>query len=736
MIIISILQKLFDNVSLLTNKFGYKNIGCANSTQIILGEVFGYNNIDFYIFSPIDKQIPEIIPERQDKIKIAILHEPVNDANYDNGRSISGGRFTADDLSLYDYVMLGDIHKQQFLGKNDRIAYCGSFVQKKIDESVDKGYIRWNMKKGVGVFVPIPLLEIYIKMEAIDNKCIIPDIKDNQTIRKVSLVYRDCTNEYLKDIKNNIKKKFGNKLKDTNIIVTDKNPPPIIDHISTDILPMETHQELIRKILEDDPIVDEILDEHGKNIQDANINVKTQYRLNYLYWSNIYCYGKDNFIDFTNFNQKLVMLNGKNKSGKSAVLDILTLILFNKCNRGSKDHVINENSDSGWIKVSFNVGPDEYIIEQTYFRGSNNRHFMLYINNKEYLDVTNISKNGYRETYEFLHKEVGLGNYENFINMTVATQERNSFVDMNQSELTKLLINITNIDMLENIENKLKSELTIVKSQFNWYKDELAKIPEVSDEKLNNYKKIENNLKEKRGKIENEISSMEKEINKLCGERHNIDEQLNKLCGKHHNIDEQINELYKQIRDSDEKLEKQKSLLQNDVNSYVNMSIDEINLQLGIIQGKLSKMNKDEKDHIRATDYSFYDIAEKNILKQKIDKLKEKGVYSPSPKFTFQNNINDLERIIENYKEEPLRPLEIPKIKSMKKLNPVHEPLNSLPDYESLRKDINIIKASIEKYNVNFEQIRYNKTVNHVTIINVIFVKYLILMMLMLDYLN
>ena len=42
--------------------------------------------------------------------------------------------------------MLGDIHKTQQLDKEGRIWYAGSTVQQNFGESLDKGYLLWDIE--------------------------------------------------------------------------------------------------------------------------------------------------------------------------------------------------------------------------------------------------------------------------------------------------------------------------------------------------------------------------------------------------------------------------------------------------------------------------------------------------------------------------------------------------------------------------------------------------------------
>lgn len=86
-----------------------------------------FSHLQFYIFSPIDKKIPPLLDD-DEKIKIAIIHESIEGSTYYNqiNNSSSSHRLKLCDLQAFDLVLLGDIHKPQFL--TPKIAYSGSFV--------------------------------------------------------------------------------------------------------------------------------------------------------------------------------------------------------------------------------------------------------------------------------------------------------------------------------------------------------------------------------------------------------------------------------------------------------------------------------------------------------------------------------------------------------------------------------------------------------------------------------
>ena len=92
-----------------------------------------------------------------------------------------------------------------------------------------------------------------------------------------------------------------------------------------------------------------------------------RWRLRQLRWNNVYCYGSDNVIDFSILNN-LVSLVGKNKTGKSAVLDILVYILFGEITRGSQNDLLNKFIGGAVLNIELlfdvqdGIGWKEYMI--------------------------------------------------------------------------------------------------------------------------------------------------------------------------------------------------------------------------------------------------------------------------------------------------------------------------------------------------------------------------------------
>ena len=492
-----------NSISILLEDSDY--ITCLSKTQI-----YNMDNIDFYIFSPIDKKVPT--PVRNGKVRVAVLHEPLNGATWDNGESIRDGRFGARDLTQWDYVMAGDIHKPQFI--TPRIAYSGSLVQKTKGEGLDHGYILWDIKEGRGKHVFIPLRSVYLKLEAFGNKCKLPELLEDQKVRYVSLYHKNCDENYLDNLRNSIRLRYGNinKIINGNIYETKNIDSEGIESINHLEIFKEKLEEKLKNGMDLD-MYNRILEEHNKQLQNRKEINYTRYTLNYMVWNNILCYGEGNCIDFRNFSKSIVLLNAKNKQGKSSIIDILIRILFNECVRGYKDNIINKNKEKGNIKLSFSVGEVEYVIEQVIYKGNKTKLHKLYryVRGKE----ENLTKQTIIHTYEYIKNVIGIGDYRDFIKMTTALQHRKFLVDMENREVVSLLTKLLNVDVLHDLEKVARRERNYFIRSRKEYIQDLNKLDKVDDAELKELREKKTSIEEKINLMENKYETINSKIQEL-----------------------------------------------------------------------------------------------------------------------------------------------------------------------------------------------------------------------------
>ena len=85
-------------------------------------------------------------PTDESKINIALYHGSISNCKTDINWTMTHGE---DELSIFedfDFSMLGDIHRRQFLDKEGRVWYAGSTIQQNHGETNDKGILIWEIE--------------------------------------------------------------------------------------------------------------------------------------------------------------------------------------------------------------------------------------------------------------------------------------------------------------------------------------------------------------------------------------------------------------------------------------------------------------------------------------------------------------------------------------------------------------------------------------------------------------
>eukprot|EP00466_Bigelowiella_natans_P010493 jgi/Bigna1/70664/fgenesh1_pg.12_\ len=149
--------------------------GMERVTYIRNSGVYRYKNLIFGVSSVVDDKIVTIrdveaalIRRRNGNLRseqsmreccsstIALYHGSLMGAETDTGFKLSG-EIGWRSFEGYDFAMLGDIHKFQYVDKNRRMAYAGSLIQQNHGESGDfHGYLRWDMNTGESTLINVP----------------------------------------------------------------------------------------------------------------------------------------------------------------------------------------------------------------------------------------------------------------------------------------------------------------------------------------------------------------------------------------------------------------------------------------------------------------------------------------------------------------------------------------------------------------------------------------------------
>ena len=355
----------------------YKSDKYANLYYLRETGLYKYNNIIFSVASVFDSQIipAKSIENSNGDLLIALHHGTINGSKTDLGHVLTSN-ISVNEFQNYDAVLLGDIHKYQSLDTNKKIFYAGSLIQLNHGESINNhGLLKWDLTQAPNIktelheipndygfcTVTISKNEIVKMPEKMPNKPRIRFRIDQLTNdQKFADIRQQLRNTYFvqEEIVDNFsiwgstctdesqinEKKQNNSGGNVQLAVDIFNPHVqnqlIIDHLKKQNIDNQILDQLIELNRQ---INDEISSTENQNVESSVIhhsNGQLKWKIIRLSFSNMFNYGENNVIDFTQFNQ-ICGIFGENGIGKSSILDIILFVLFDKCSRGERVDIMN-----------------------------------------------------------------------------------------------------------------------------------------------------------------------------------------------------------------------------------------------------------------------------------------------------------------------------------------------------------------------------------------------------------
>jgi len=251
--------------------------------------------------------------------------------------------------------------------KLHRAIYPGSTVQQNFGETNDKGFLIWNIQDKDAfsvehISIPHPSPFITIELESDGN---LPENIDVQEGAKLRLVSNNHISlQALKKSVDIAKNRFKPES------VTVQNKPG--KRISVEELSNEVEHENLRDIATQEKLIGEYLKDYKLNEtvlqkvfefnrkyntlaeQSDDVARNVHWKLKKVEWNNLFNYGTDNSVDFSNVNGVLGIF-GKNYSGKSSVVDSILWTIFNSISKNVRKNVdiINQNREeaSGCVEI-------------------------------------------------------------------------------------------------------------------------------------------------------------------------------------------------------------------------------------------------------------------------------------------------------------------------------------------------------------------------------------------------
>ena len=550
------------------------------------------------------------LPKAKDiegKNKIALYHGSVGTFEVDTGLKMSDDFVGVQDFNGYDMVLLGDIHKRQFLNDKETIAYCGSLIQQNFAEAPEHGFLLWDVDKRKSEFIQIENDygyktvivedgEIKSKMNFVPRFGNLKIKHKNTTVEKLGLIELDLRKKYteIKSISFEKMDAIENRLNESSTKISIE-----------DIHDLKVQNGLIEKVAKlDNPTIDDKTIQRLFDINEftnSSIGMKNDlprnvdWKLKYIEFDNMFSYGKKNKIDFTKLDG-VVGVVAPNHSGKSALIDIVAYTIFDTCSRTFRAiEVLNNKSKNFEVKLSLEVNGIDYIIHRTGILKERTKRatgevrrlcpvaVKFYVEeNGELIDLSGAARSNSQYgsgTNEEIRKI--LGSFDDFILTSLSLQNNGqNFVDKKQAERKKILSQFMGIDLFDKLYDIARDDVS----------DEKAYLKRIKEKNVfENMGRIEQKLKdleESKSEVEVTIKPIEKDLD-------DFKSQIEELKSKLKDVDdiEQL-DFRKLISEKESELKTQKEALKLE-EEYK----DNIRPLYNTIYSKLKEYDEETLDH-------------------------------------------------------------------------------------------------------------------------------------------
>ena len=463
------------------------------------------------------------------QINIALYHGAVGGSLLDTGIPVEG-EVTVDMFRPYDFSLLGDIHRQQFLDGDTRIAYPGSTIQQNYGEDTEKGFLFWQIKTRdeyrvnfVKLKNPMPFHtvewqgDVSTTLVACDK---LPSGSRFRVLNEDNVVIsesRQLAGELKKKGASEVVWKFvGGQSKEdmragsTTLTRENLRDPAAIKGLFKSYAESKGLEgESLTKL---ESTVSKLID----SLPDDERLGSVKWSIKKLRWDNTYSYGKENEIDFENLSG-ITGIFGRNAQGKSSIPGTIMYSLFNTTDRGpiKNLHIINTRKDYCKASVEFQAGNETYLSERQSVKHQTKaglQHAITHLNlfrlDQHGNPVEDISGEQRKDSDKALRSLIGTS--DDFLLTSFAAQgEMNTFLKEKATARKNILSKFLNLQVFDSLNSLAKESSSSIKS-------ELRRTPALD-------------LRAAIEKKEEEEATLHNDITVLERERGSIDSHVKKL---------------------------------------------------------------------------------------------------------------------------------------------------------------------------------------------------------------
>lgn len=536
------------------------------------------NDLEYGVYSMKDNEIITLKKKEPGVNYIALFHGQIYGARGDNGRILQGDNLVRlSTFNNFDIVMLGDIHEYQTFRDDESMAYPGSLIQQNFGESIDKGYLLWDVEQRTHVRKFVPNDFGFAKMtiargERFEERIEHLKFSSNKKKTKINIVWEDYEENFSQEKENQIEKlvkdRFGCEVVKVQFEAIPKEV--YVDEEQTEDEPFKESEQYLKEFFEDgdfdctDEEIKELLEFHRETNEKLEIVEEhtqgSSWYVEKIEISNIFSFPiKPVTIDFVAL-YGIIGVFGKNYNGKSNFIKAMIWGLYEEILGSTTGHAkyitnIYTGSNKGYVKIWLTIDGERYFIERsvtttTKKNGTTSNSYSIQykkltfeydeegnLDNEKYEDEKSDEKTREKEEIKNLILK-SIGTFDDFTKTTLQTQGgKDDYLQMGQQPKNSLIaryLNLSNYALRYDFRNETFKDIKKKQKELGDKIEVEHKIKSLETTKAAKEVEYNNVIKEKESNntkkesIETNILELTKKLEKVEAVEFNSEEIINR----------------------------------------------------------------------------------------------------------------------------------------------------------------------------------------------------------------
>ncbi len=498
----------------------------------------GIPGFDWCVFSCFDEENWHKV-KPSSNISIALYHGAVTGSLTDIDWVLDG-EVPVSFFDAFDFGLLGDIHKRQFLNEKSTVAYCGSTIQQNYGEDEEKGFLVWDIRSKDDFdvnFYPVKNDYKFVTVEWRGD--VEKTVKACSAHSRMSRFRISAVNDYITPAQTKALQKALKKSKNATEVVFKIDNSFSSEMIkeseatSLNLRDPKIMKDLMRQYYAGSNIseeewreLDKVTVEYLSEVTQENSDLRNiKWGVNKIKFDNTFCYGENNEINLDK-HPGITGIFGKNARGKSSIVGTIAYGLFNSSDRGSIKNIHIINSRKSFCKTEIDIsvnGTNFRVVRETKKKVTKNNiwaptNLSIYRIDDAGSIIEDKTEEQRRETEKILRSMIGTA--EEFQITGLASQgEMNLFIKEKATARKNILSSFLDMSVFESMNDYAKKQTSDLRAELKRFTPDTSWNKKIADLKLkmNNQQSLLDDIDEIREVLQKDIDRLTKEVLKNAG---------------------------------------------------------------------------------------------------------------------------------------------------------------------------------------------------------------------------